>query len=306
MSRLDSKLDQLFTYAPVLSYKKDSKVILMSDCHRGQGNWGDNFLPNQNVFYGALEYYYDHGFTYIELGDGDELWENRSMNAILRTHSRVFRLMNAFYRQKRLYMLYGNHDIIKRRQNLLKPDCRNYYCDTIEKEDSFLDKILYHEGLILQSEEDNSQLFLIHGHQGSLLNDELWHLGRFLVRYVWRPLELVGFKAPTGAGRSKKLVEKIEKELCSYARTNSKILIAGHTHRPVFPHPGDCPYFNDGSCVHPQCITGLEIENNALTLVKWSISATPERLLYIDRQILDGPEPIAAYGSCGIRETEPK
>ena len=57
MSRLDTKLDQLFTYAPVLSYKKDSKFILMSDCHRGQGNWGDNFLPNQNVFYGALEYY---------------------------------------------------------------------------------------------------------------------------------------------------------------------------------------------------------------------------------------------------------
>lgn len=50
MSRLDTKLDQLFTYAPVLSYKKDSKFILMSDCHRGQGNWGDNFLPNQNVF----------------------------------------------------------------------------------------------------------------------------------------------------------------------------------------------------------------------------------------------------------------
>ena len=42
MSRLDTKLDQLFTYAPVLSYKKDSKFILMSDCHRGQGNWGDN------------------------------------------------------------------------------------------------------------------------------------------------------------------------------------------------------------------------------------------------------------------------
>ena len=54
MSRLDTKLDQLFTYAPVLSYKKDSKFILMSDCHRGQGNWGDNFLPNQNVFYGDV------------------------------------------------------------------------------------------------------------------------------------------------------------------------------------------------------------------------------------------------------------
>ena len=47
--------------------------------------------------------------------------------------------------------------------------------------------------------------------------------------------------------------------------------------------------------VHPQCITGLEIENNAITLVKWAISTTPDRLLYIERQVLDGPERIADY-----------
>ena len=295
MPRLHEKLEKLYERSPVIPSNKDSKFIIMSDCHRGQGNLADNFLPNQNIFYGALEYYYTQGFTYIELGDGDELWENRSINVILRTHSRVFRLLNNFYRENRLYMMYGNHDIVKHRRSLLKPECRNYYCDTVKKEDTFLNKIPFPEGLILQNEENNSRLFLIHGHQGSILNDELWPLGRFLVRYVWRPLELVGFKAPTGAGRNMKLVDKIEKELCSYARSHNKILIAGHTHRPVFPHPGDCPYFNDGSCVHPQCITGIEIENNAITLVKWLISATPERLLFIERQILDGPEPIDSY-----------
>ena len=51
----------------------------MSDCHRGQGTEGDNFLKNQNLFLGALEYYNHRGFIYIELGDGDELCENRKI-----------------------------------------------------------------------------------------------------------------------------------------------------------------------------------------------------------------------------------
>lgn len=297
MSYVEKKLDQAYEHAKIIPFRKDSKFILMSDCHRGQGNGGDNFLPNENVFYGALEYYDKKGFTYIELGDGDELWENRSMNTILRTHSQVFRLLNSFYKKEHLYMLYGNHDIVKKRRNFMKPECHNYYCDAVNPEDSFLYKIPFYESLILKNEDTGQKVFLVHGHQGSLLNDDFWQLGRFLVRFVWRPLELVGFKAPTGAGRSRKLVEKIEKELCSYACKKDEIIIAGHTHRPIYPHPGECPYFNDGSCIHPQCITGLEIENNTVSLVKWNISTTPDLHLYIARQVLDGPENLSEYAA---------
>ncbi len=295
MSHVEKKLSQVYDRAKVIPFCSSSKFVIMSDCHRGQGNGGDNFLPNENVFYGALEYYYKNGFSYIELGDGDELWENRSMNTILRTHSQVFRLMNCFYKEGRLFMLYGNHDIVKRRTNFMQPECRNYYCDSVGKEESFLYKIPCYESVILQNTKNGQRLFLVHGHQGSLINDDLWQLGRFLVRFVWRPLELIGFRAPTGAGRSQKLVEKIEKELCSYACRSNEILIAGHTHRPIFPHPGECPYFNDGSCVHPQCITCLEIENNAVSLIKWNIAASEDRHLYIARQVLDGPEDLSGY-----------
>lgn len=295
MGSVSKKLNCVYRRSPVIPFDEKSKFIIMSDCHRGQGNGGDNFLPNQNIFYSALEYYYENGFTYIELGDGDELWENRSLNVILRTHSRVFRMMNLFFQKNRLYMLYGNHDIVKRRKNILKPECRTYYCDSIREESTFLNKISFQQSLILQNTKTCQRLFLVHGHQGNWLNDNLWPLGRFLVRFVWRPLELVGFKAPVGAGRSRRLVEKIEKELCAYASDSKEILIAGHTHRPVFPYPGECPYFNDGSCIHPQCITGLEIENNKITLVKWTVSTTAERFLYIERLELDGPENLSDY-----------
>ena len=71
------RLDEIYRHAQEIPFDSDSKLILMSDCHRGQGNAGDNFLANQTVCFGALQYYYQNGFTYIELGDGDELWENR-------------------------------------------------------------------------------------------------------------------------------------------------------------------------------------------------------------------------------------
>ena len=78
------RLDEIYQHAQVLPFDSDSKLILMSDCHRGQGNAGDNFLANQTVCFGALQYYYQKGFTYIELGDGDELWENRQLKTLSR------------------------------------------------------------------------------------------------------------------------------------------------------------------------------------------------------------------------------
>lgn len=295
MHSLYDKLDKIYASAPVLSLNETSKIVLMSDCHRGQGNGSDNFLPNSSIFHGALEYYYKNGFTYIELGDGDELWENRYIQTILRTHSKVLRLMTKFYRDKRLYMLYGNHDIVKRYRNFSRCSCNNYYCDISGEEEIFYHDIKIYEGIILEEQNTKQRLFLIHGHQGSLINDDLWPLGRFLVRYVWRPLEMIGFRAPTGSGRSVKLVEKIEKELCTYALQKNTIVVAGHTHRPVFPKPGSCPYFNDGSCVHPQCITSLEIEGSNISLVRWSISTTQNCVLFISREVLNGPEKLSAY-----------
>lgn len=72
----------------------------MSDCHRDSGNSRDNFLKNQYIFFEVPNYYYKKGFTYIELGDGDELWENRSMEQIIEVHSSTFELLSEFYEVK--------------------------------------------------------------------------------------------------------------------------------------------------------------------------------------------------------------
>jgi len=76
-------LSQVMSTAKVIPFDETSKFIIMSDCHRGEGNWGDNFSSNQNLYFTALSYYNKRSFTYIELGDGDELWENRRMKNII-------------------------------------------------------------------------------------------------------------------------------------------------------------------------------------------------------------------------------
>lgn len=289
------RLSNVYTYAGILPYNDYSKIVLMSDCHRGQGNAGDNFLPNQSLFFGALEYYNEKGFTYIELGDGDELWENRNMRPIIEVHSDAFWLMKQFYGDGRFHMIFGNHDIMKGSRKFREKYCESYYCEQEKKRIPLFPGMGIGEGMILKHEESGKQIFLVHGHQGEWLNDRLWPLARFLVRYVWRGLELVGVLDPTRAGRSHKTKDRIERRLDHFAREHNQLLIAGHTHRPFFSEPGKGNYFNDGSCVHPRCITCIEIKYNQISLVKWCVCTRKDRTLYVARIVLEGPVDLRTY-----------
>ena len=71
--------------------------------------------------------------------------------------------------------------------------------------------------------------------------------------------------------------------------------VFGHTHRPRFPEPGDIAFFNDGSCVHPRSITGLEIEKGAISLIKWQIATRKDGTLRIVRVLLEGPTKLSEY-----------
>ncbi len=103
--------------------------------------------------------------------------------------------------------------------------------------------------------------------------------------------------AEAGQIHSKNYKKKndVAKKLAEWTVRENKMLIAGHTHRPVFPEPGEPPYFNDGSCVHPRCITGIEIAQGNMTLIKWSIKSDEKGLLEVGRDVLAGPEKIEDY-----------
>ena len=80
-----TRITQAFCHAPVLPLNSSSRYVLFSDCHRGSGTANDNFLKNQHLYIAALRHYYQNQFVYIELGDGDELWENRKNGADYRS-----------------------------------------------------------------------------------------------------------------------------------------------------------------------------------------------------------------------------
>lgn len=284
----ESRLNKLFQISPAVPCDYLSRFVIMSDCHRGVGNWGDNFLKNQNIYSAALSYYYRNNYTYIELGDGDELWENRDMAEIVATHSDVFELLSRFYQEQRLYMLCGNHDYVKKKQQFLRC-CNDYYCENKCCRLPLMPGLHVHEGLILKNRINGYSIFLVHGHQGDLLNDTLWKFSRFLVRYIWRPLELFALNDPTSAAKNNTKKSAVEQRLLAWSSKHSQMLIAGHTHRPMFPEDGNSRYFNCGSCVHPHCITALEIRNNKITLVKWLVKSRPDLSLHIGREVLAGP-----------------
>jgi UDP-2,3-diacylglucosamine pyrophosphatase LpxH len=264
----------------------------MSDCHRGLGSWADDFAKNQLTTLAALQYYYDQNFTYIELGDGDELWENKRFVEITAIHNDIFSLLSRFYKEKRLYMVYGNHDAEKK----YKPGLLATYEDVRRKASTPLfPGISVHAGIRLKYGPEEREMFLVHGHQPDFFNSDLWLLARFLVRYFWKPLETIGYKNPTSAAKNNMVKEKTERRLMSWASEHHTPLVAGHTHRPIFPEPGEGKYFNDGSCVHPWSITAIEITSGEIALVKWSQKTREDGSVYIGKDILGGPRKIEEY-----------
>ena len=105
---MHSILDNAYNKAKSLTINKDSKIIFFSDVHKGDNSYSDDFLHNMTIYQHAIKEYYDKNYTYIELGDGIELWENYSFEPIYKAHKSTFELLKLFYDDDRLYLLWGN------------------------------------------------------------------------------------------------------------------------------------------------------------------------------------------------------
>jgi predicted phosphodiesterase len=248
----------------------------------------------------ALGHYLENGFTYVELGDAEELWENDNFDQIYITHTSVYELLAKFHdpdpEKTRYLKVWGNHDL--------------YWKDNKAVYRTLFPGIEIHEGIIL-----NNSILLIHGHQADTkCCGELAVVSKFFVHNFWPDLQRVGIKDPTRAALNPGLCNEVDKRLHEWANRNDQgiaAIIAGHTHRAVFEnlslteqryleskvrtdgvkinHQPDESYYNTGSCVHPLCITGIEItfENSPLLrLVKWG-QATEGNALTIQRTVLE-------------------
>lgn len=291
----DRRLLQAYKKAKVIHFNSNSKFIFFSDIHRGDDSVSDEFARNQTVLLHALDYYYNEGYSYVEVGDGDELWEYTDFKYIRQAHGDIFTVMKKLYDEHRLIIIYGNHNINLKSKRYVKQNYYKYYDEYGQRHFDLFPGLKAEEAIVLKNIYTDQEIFVVHGHQGDLMNDQLWSLSRFSLRYFWRYLHVVGLRNPSSPARNLYKRHKIEKNYKQWIKKHKKILLCGHTHRPRFPKKGGVPYFNTGCCIHTKGITGIELAGGKLCMVDWRMRAEDDGRLRISRTVVGGPISIENY-----------
>lgn len=309
-------LDGRWTLQRRLRLDQPHRIVILSDMHKGAGDRADEFKGCSQAYTTALRHYLAQGYSLVLLGDVEDLWENR-FSEVLKHHRAALELEREFG-PDRYIRIWGNHDDKWMESSQVSKHLAPW-----------LPVSLVHEALRFEAYDGGQRLgtlFLVHGHQGTFGSDKLRPIARLALRYFYRPILQnifgIGKQSPSTDAC---LRGEHDRTMYGWARQQSKlILIAGHTHRPVWmglthlqqlelelqalqaaPRPNDPAYagdlaalqakiverrakyppcndrptevstapcyFNTGCCKFSDCdITGIELVDGVLRLVKWS------------------------------------
>lgn len=289
------RLDKVFRNAFPVPFDDNSKIVFFGDVHRGDDSLSDEFGRNRHIYDHALDFYYENGCTYVEVGDGDELLEQPKFKHIYTAHVTTFDILKKYHRDGRLLMIYGNHNL--QLKNSLYLNKHFYYAedDYAETTDDLFPDINVHEAIVFKHRDTGQEIFAVHGHQGDFINDQLWFLSFLMIRYFWRFMHILGVKYAASPSKSKYRRHKVEKNYNKWNTDHNIMLICGHTHRAKFPREGEPAYFNTGCCIHPRGLTCLELVCGQISLVSWRTHTKKDGSMYVKRTVLQGPEPISTY-----------
>lgn len=231
---IESKLDQALANSPIIETDDSFKGFFISDLHMGLGDDADDFKVNARLCLDTMRNYRSNGYRIFVLGDAYELWENSHMNEIVKTYPTICYLL-ALGTDR----IGGNHD-----QQLILP-----------------------QSYVLFNKKSGKKILLVHGHQGDFFCDEGYLFGEFISRYIWRNLQMIGFKDPTTAQKNKNPTkhELTRMVFHDWAWSRKQTVIFGHIHLAE----ADPPYYwNCGSWVG-QGGSGIEIVGNNINLKKF-------------------------------------
>ncbi|WP_205508545.1 metallophosphoesterase [Longitalea arenae] len=282
------------------------RFIILSDEHKGAGDWADDHRLAEKNYLNALDYYYNNAFHLINLGDCEELWENKP-EIVMEKNMAGFKAELRFLQADKYYRVFGNHDL------QWKFDIpRNRYLKPV-----FGDKLVVYEGLLLTTTYNNRlySILCTHGHQGDQKSDGN-AFSTWFVAAIWTPLQRFLEISVNSTSDSFELVDKHNIMMYEWSATQKDLLfISGHTHKPVFASLDHIErltkqlekartekdttaiqnieaelekrkaeyagkqfhktmvipsYFNTGCCCFADGdITGIEIEGDNIRLVKW-------------------------------------
>jgi hypothetical protein len=202
-----------------------ARYIILSDQHKGAKDLADDFRNTESNFMTALQYYFDEGFTFINLGDCEELWESTPSKVVEK--NRLSLLEEAqFQASDRYHRIYGNHDL--EWHYLIQ---QNLYLKPI-----FGPSLSIKEGLLLNTvyKDKNFSIFLAHGHQGDQRSDGNT-FSKWFVAAIWTPIQRYLEISVDRLSDSFELVDAHNILMYDWSATHESLLfISGHTHKPVF------------------------------------------------------------------------
>lgn len=225
---LDEALERAQQDLVLEELDEESRFIIFSDHHKGARDDADDFQQCEETYLRALDWYMNNGYQLIILGDAEELWENKPRE-VLDAYPRVFAAEEGFHRDHRYLRLYGNHDNDWKHPGKVRRFLTDYYPKPdLQVRESLLFRFNYGGG-------SPGEIFLIHGHQGTLDSDAFGSLSRWLVRNVYRVYQIMSGEGHTTPASNTLLRERHDRHMSGWASTKSNlILIAGHTHHPVW------------------------------------------------------------------------
>jgi hypothetical protein len=201
------------------------KFIILSDQHKGGKDAADDFMPAEANYLKALQHYYEEGYTFISLGDSEELWENTPKVSI--DKNRISLLKEAqFLQVGRYYRIYGNHDL-----EWKYPIQQNIFLKPI-----FGDTLKIYEGICLTTNYNGKEysILLAHGHQGDKKSDGN-PLSTWVVAALWTPIQRFLEVTINTPATSYELTDQHNIMMYEWSKQQSNLIfISGHTHKPVF------------------------------------------------------------------------
>jgi hypothetical protein len=228
------ELDEALTRATAVSWDMETdRIIIFSDLHRGQGDHADDFRVSADTYRRALHFYLDAGYGLVSLGDAEELWESWPRK-VIPTYRDVLELEARFHTGAggRFHKIWGNHDDLWQ------------YPDQVERHlGPVFGELRVPEALIVtvtRGEAVAGTVFLVHGHQGTGSSDRWGGISRVFVRWVWRPVQRLLKVSLNTPATDFEIRGRHDRAMYEWAAArNDLVLVAGHTHNPVFvskPH----------------------------------------------------------------------
>jgi UDP-2,3-diacylglucosamine pyrophosphatase LpxH len=204
-----------------------ARVVIFSDHHKGARDGADDFWRCERAYHAALGCYLEAGHELIVLGDVEELWECTPEDVIA-AYQETLALEAEFHRQGRYRRFWGNHDDQWAREGEVEKHLHLIF-PGLEVGEALKMRVTSGDRLL-------GVMFLAHGHQGTKDSERYAWISRIVVRYIWRPLQRrLNFPSTTPAN-DYELRQRHDAAMFAWARGHpaKPVLIAGHTHHPVF------------------------------------------------------------------------